>query len=104
MNVVITFTWRIIIDIDECAVDNQCEEADTCSNTQGDYTCSCSSGYRLNGNLRDCDGKYNNAMEQLCYIFVILPEINSKIVLCKLVNMSISIQEFLEIPCQNLFL
>ena len=43
-------------DIDECAEGtDRC--AQNCHNNIGSYTCSCSIGYRLNFNQRDCNGK-----------------------------------------------
>ena len=43
-------------DIDECKLDSdQC--AQTCINTIGSYTCSCSEGYLLNGDRRGCSGE-----------------------------------------------
>ena len=42
-------------DIDECAEGtHQCEQ--NCHNNIGSYTCSCDIGYRLNVDLRGCDG------------------------------------------------
>ena len=44
------------LDIDECANrnDNDCNQL--CLNTNGSFTCNCSSGYQLNSDGRTCDG------------------------------------------------
>ena len=36
--------FMFVIDIDECAEDGYCDQ--TCVNTEGGYSCSCSHGYR----------------------------------------------------------
>ena len=42
-------------DINECATSNGgCET--TCTNTDGSFTCSCDSGFQLNGDGLSCDG------------------------------------------------
>ena len=47
----------ISIDINECVIDNGvC--AQTCTNTLGSFTCSCSSGYILDTDNRSCNGKF----------------------------------------------
>lgn len=44
------------LDIDECGENfHTCEQ--TCINDPGSYHCSCNTGYRLNLNGSDCDGK-----------------------------------------------
>ena len=50
------------IDIDECfsGID-LC--AHNCTNSIGSYLCSCDTGYRLNANGFQCDGKVNIQME-----------------------------------------
>ena len=47
----------ISVDINECAngTSNACHENADCSNTAGNYTCSCYNGYQGNGFL--CEGK-----------------------------------------------
>jgi fibulin 1/2 len=49
----------IFIDIDECSVDysgaDKCEQ--NCTNTDGSFMCSCSSGYELNRDGHSCSGK-----------------------------------------------
>ena len=47
-----------ILDVDECASDNECHVNAQCTNTDGSYTCSCRDGY-------DGDGK-NCIGERLC--------------------------------------
>ena len=43
-------------DVDECASDtDNCQH--NCHNNVGSYTCTCMSGYRLNSDGRQCDGK-----------------------------------------------
>ena len=54
------------IDTDECAGGTHvCDQG--CTNTVGSYTCSCGTGYRLNGNGYQCDG------EHLRYNIIIWP-------------------------------
>lgn len=36
---------NFILDIDECVPDSPCQNGGRCQNTEGDYTCICSSGY-----------------------------------------------------------
>ena len=43
------------LDIDECAVKTNNGCMHKCHNTQGSYTCSCNTGFRLNTNKRTCD-------------------------------------------------
>ena len=44
------------LDIDECLSDNGgCEQ--NCHNQIGNFYCTCHSGYTLNNNNLDCDGK-----------------------------------------------
>ena len=43
-------------DVDECAEGSNC--AQTCTNTEGSYTCSCEPGYTL-GDNGACNGKAN---------------------------------------------
>ena len=46
------------IDIDECSEDiDGC--AQTCTNTNGSYSCSCRIGYRLAGDDHGCNGMPN---------------------------------------------
>ena len=49
----------MFLDINECA-----EGADgcaqTCTDTEGSYTCSCGVGYELGHDQHGCDGQYNN--------------------------------------------
>ena len=43
-------------DIDECAEDRDgC--AQTCTDTDGSYVCSCTTGYRLANDSLGCDGE-----------------------------------------------
>ena len=52
------FTYYVVVDvldINECLEDTDgCSQL--CSNTDGSYTCSCNSGYRLNVDGRSCNG------------------------------------------------
>ena len=43
----------MILDIDECTSGVACEQM--CTNTQGSFQCSCSSGYTVDGNM--CNGQ-----------------------------------------------
>ena len=52
------FPTIFLIDIDECAEGiNGCIHS--CSNTEGNYTCSCNSGYRLASDNHGCEGMYS---------------------------------------------
>ena len=46
----------IALDINECR-EGLDECAENCINTVGSYTCSCNSGYRLDSNGLNCNGK-----------------------------------------------
>lgn len=46
-----------LIDIDEC-LDNNGWCSQLCTNTNGNYTCSCSSGYQFSSDGISCDGGY----------------------------------------------
>ena len=46
----------LISDIDEC-IEGIDGCAQTCTNTEGSYTCSCNSGYRLTNDSLECDGR-----------------------------------------------
>ena len=39
------------LDVDECAVENECDSNAPCTNTEGSYVCRCVRGY-------EGDGKY----------------------------------------------
>ena len=43
------FQGNLCADIDECALIDSCHENATCSNSYGNYTCSCNVGYYGNG-------------------------------------------------------
>ena len=43
------------VDVDECGADG-CSQ--TCTNTQGSFTCGCNDGYVLNVDGTTCDGMY----------------------------------------------
>ncbi len=50
---IIIILYLIVADINECSTNNGgCSQ--TCTNTQGSFTCSCSSGYQLSGNGLSC--------------------------------------------------
>ena len=50
------YTIIINVDINECNTNNGgC--ATTCTNTVGSYECSCNTGYELNNDLHNCNGK-----------------------------------------------
>ena len=58
-------------DIDECSEGtDRCSQ--NCHNTVGSYTCSCSTGYRLNADGVTCDGKYNIIMQNSNSSFAVL--------------------------------
>ena len=45
----------LFLDIDECAEStDRCSQ--TCTNTQGSYTCSCVNGYTLQSDTISCKG------------------------------------------------
>ena len=45
------------LDIDECSADSTlCGDA-MCENNDGSYTCTCETGYQLNGDMNGCDGE-----------------------------------------------
>ena len=50
------------IDINECLL-NQTSCSQTCTNTNGSYTCSCRVGFLINADNRTCNGKFNVNMK-----------------------------------------
>ena len=44
-------------DIDECNGTNPCAPNGNCVNTNGSFTCNCSSGYELDRSGQSCSGK-----------------------------------------------
>ena len=45
----------VCVDIDECSMgSHDCEQV--CTNTEGSFICSCSSGFDLSSNGRTCNG------------------------------------------------
>ena len=57
----------ITVDIDECAENGACDH--NCTNTVGSFNCSCNSGYELDDNGRNCNGKpctYTTDLSQRC--------------------------------------
>ena len=58
-NKCVSFTY---IDVDECSGgSNKCDQ--TCTNTEGSYTCSCNSGYTLSSDGRSCNGMYSSSVQ-----------------------------------------
>ena len=52
----IELTWDVAIDVDECqSPDAVCDINANCSNTYGDYFCTCRTGYTGDGS--QCNGK-----------------------------------------------
>ena len=51
------FMCGFLSDIDECAAGtNMCHQEATCTNTDGNYSCTCNSGYTGDG--LECNGKH----------------------------------------------
>ena len=48
-----------ITDINECDVENTCDENAICINTYGSYKCQCKDGYSGSGYPGECMGKYS---------------------------------------------
>lgn len=53
----LTFILRILLDINECASEdnNECDSNALCTNTEGSYVCRCIKGYTGDG--KNCTGK-----------------------------------------------
>ncbi|MDA8032207.1 MAG: calcium-binding EGF-like domain-containing protein [Alphaproteobacteria bacterium] len=47
-------------DIDECNGTNPCAPNGNCVNTNGSFTCNCSSGYELDTGGQSCSGKFTH--------------------------------------------
>ncbi len=46
-----------LLDVNECIIDNGgCEQS--CTNSEGNFNCSCNSGYELDSNGFNCSGNY----------------------------------------------
>ena len=56
MNQISYVLHLLYLDIDECD-SNMCLNEATCNNTEGSFTCACSSGYDGDG-INSCDGGY----------------------------------------------
>ena len=55
-------------DIDECTTDNGgCEQS--CLNNNGSYSCTCSNGYGLVSNQKNCSGKHNDDTVNYAYMY-----------------------------------
>ena len=53
------FKWLcLLVDIDECATSRPCGTNEMCTNTEGNYTCMCSPGFRRNLSSQTCEGKF----------------------------------------------
>ena len=50
-------SFKYIIDQDECCVGTFCHVNASCSDSLGDFNCSCNDGF--NGNGTDCESKYD---------------------------------------------
>ena len=48
-----TILWS---DVDECEMQNLCDERATCANDEGSYTCSCDAGFVKEINFGSCEG------------------------------------------------
>ena len=57
----------LTLDVDECQTSNGgC--AQSCTNTQGSFECSCGTGYNLALNTLDCNGKRTfELLTAVCY-------------------------------------
>ena len=53
-----SYTCTAILDTDECVLATLHSCSDICTNTDGSYTCSCNTGYRLDSNGYTCNGQY----------------------------------------------
>ena len=74
----ITVMWMLkswYIDIDECA-ENSDGCAQLCTNTVGNYTCSCRSGYRLASDGHWCAGIFEATLKQCNYILNFSLDVN----------------------------
>ena len=67
-------------DIDECS-ENTDNCSQTCTNTDGNFTCGCYIGYLL-----DTDGTTCNGMYRDYYVYIIITSKNSKNILKALSN------------------
>ena len=55
-------------DIDECT-NNTHNCTQTCTNTDGSFTCGCNSGYVLDSDGVTCNGLYRNYTLYICYVY-----------------------------------
>ncbi len=60
----------IYIDINECLSDNgECEH--DCTNTEGNFSCSCNTGYELDSNGFNCSGNIIHVLNIIPYPIII---------------------------------
>ena len=57
-------------DIDECSKNtDNCSQ--TCTNTDGNFTCGCYNGYLLDTDGTTCNGMYREQISYYVYIYII---------------------------------
>ena len=68
------YFYPIFIDIDECDRDPLiCGEFATCTNTIGDYNCTCLEGFEYTDNSqRSCKGTFNSVLSKLVFRLIVL--------------------------------
>ncbi len=65
----LNIAFTLLADINECNSDNGgC--AQTCTNSEGSFECSCDAGYTLNGDSRNCDGKLERLQCMIAVLFL----------------------------------
>ena len=61
----------ILKDINECETEaNECDENANCSNTEGNYTCRCKTGFEGDGSLCQGTTEQNTVHFHFCCLFV----------------------------------
>ena len=64
--IIFYFVYLLFLDTDECLNYNSCHSNATCKNSEGSYTCTCTSGYSGNGSA--CTGMFGICLNIGCIL------------------------------------
>ena len=66
--IIFYFVYLLFLDTDECLNSNSCHSNATCKNGEGNYTCTCTSGYSGNGSV--CTGMFGICLNIVCILTI----------------------------------